>query len=276
MPREPRLHSPRYPGASDSDSGYPPFIKKTVMNIKSIAGAIRNESLRVVCFLRTGYYSRGERVNPDVPDANFQNHLKAYCFIRQFAAQKDVLDVGCGTGYGTAHLAEVAKSAVGIDISEAAVKWATKRYPSVPFVCMDAQRLEFPDRSFDLIVSAENFEHLSDQAAHARELARVLRHDGLCFVATPNPEMFVGHHNPYHTKENSFAELSDLFRPCFRKLTIVENTEEPDTPQGKAMREKRREAGEVGEVSFRDADATWLHNTHSFFCFCEQPQPFPE
>jgi ubiquinone/menaquinone biosynthesis C-methylase UbiE len=244
------------------------------VNIKSIAGAFRNESLRVVCFLRTGYYARGERVNPDVPDANFQNHLKVYRFMRQFAAQADVLDVGCGTGYGTAHLAEVAKSAVGIDISEAAVKWAAKRYPRVPFIRMDAQRLEFPDRSFDLIVSTENFEHLPDQAAHARELARILRPDGLCFVATPNPEMFVGHHNPYHTKENSFAELLALFQPCFRKLTIVENTDEPDTPQGKAMREKRREAGKVGEVSFRDADTTWLHNTHSFFCFWEQPQPF--
>jgi ubiquinone/menaquinone biosynthesis C-methylase UbiE len=244
------------------------------MKIKVIASAIRNESLRVACFLRTGYYARGERVNPDVPDANFQNHLKVYRFIRQFAAQKDVLDVGSGTGYGTAHLAEVAKSAVGVDISEAAVKWAKKRYPSVTFVRMDAQCLEFPDRSFDLIVSTENFEHLSDQAAHVRELARILRRDGLCFVATPNPEMFVGHHNPYHTKENSFEELVTLLQPCFRKLTIIENTEEPDTAQGKAMREKRTQAGKAGDISFQDADTTWLHNTHSFFCFCEQPLPF--
>jgi ubiquinone/menaquinone biosynthesis C-methylase UbiE len=246
------------------------------MKIQAVLNAIRNESLRVTFFLRTGYYARGERVNPDIPDKNFENHFKVYRFIRQFAARKDALDVGCGTGYGTAHLAEVAKSAVGIDISEAAIKWAKKRYPGVKFIRMDAQCLEFPDRSFDLIVSTENFEHLPDQAAHVKELARILRHDGLCFVATPNPEMFVGHHNPYHTKENSFKELTDLFRPYFRKLAIVENSEEPDTPQGKAMREKRRQSGEFGETAPQDADATWLHNTHSFFCFCEQPLSFPK
>lgn len=241
------------------------------MKTNALVDKIRNEGLRIACFLRTGYYSRGERVNPDVPDANFQNHLRVYRFMQQFAADQDVIDVGSGTGYGTALLAAVAKSVVGIDISESAVRWAKKRYPGVNYIRMNAQRLEFPDRSFGLIVSTENFEHLVDQRAHVGELARVLRPDGLCFVATPNPELSVGTRNPYHTKENSFDELKALFTNDFRSVTILENTQEPDTAEGQALRAKRRLEERVGVTALEGADSTWLSNTHSFFCFCRGP-----
>ena len=236
-----------------------------VSEIMTILEKTKNQGLRILLFLRTGYYSRGERVTPDIPDANFENHLKVYKFMRQFAIQKDVIDVGCGTGYGTAHLAEVAKSIVGIDISESAVKWARKRYPGVKYVQMDAQRLEFPDCSFDLIISTENFEHLADQKSHVQELARVLRPDGLCFVATPNPEMAMGKPNPYHTKENSFDELTQLFSPYFRELAILENTAMPPTERGRLAKDKRIMMGHIGLQKLDDVDdSTWVHNTHSF------------
>jgi len=59
-----------------------------------------------------------ERVHPDFEDANFINHRKAYQFISQWVADKVVLDMECGTGYGTAILAELAKHATGIDYSD--------------------------------------------------------------------------------------------------------------------------------------------------------------
>jgi O-antigen biosynthesis protein len=242
------------------------------MKTNDIVDKMRSECLRISCFLRTGYYSRGERVNPDVPDSNFQNHFKVYRFLRQFAIHKDVIDVGCGTGYGTAHLAEVARGIIGIDISESAIKWARKRYPGVQYLCMDAQHLQFPDRSFDLIVSTENFEHLANQRSNVKGLARILRPDGLCFVATPNPEMFTDVYNPYHTKENSFDELMDLFLGSFRKVMILENMAEPPTKAGQVMRQKRIEEGRVGIRTLANIDSTWLHNTHSFFCFCQDPK----
>jgi len=246
------------------------------MKTSVLMNKIRNESLRISYFLRTGYYSRGERVIPDFPDSNFQNHFKVYRFVQQFAVHKDVIDVGCGTGYGTAHLAEVAKSVVGIDISKSAIRWARNRYPASQFVCMDAQHLNFPDRSFDLIVSTENFEHLHDQKGHLEQLARILRPDGLCFVATPNPEMFSDFHNRYHTKENSFDELMELFRSHFQKITILENIEEPHTKEGQAMLNGRRQGGCMGISKPENIDITWLHNTHSFFCFCQEPRVYRE
>jgi 2-polyprenyl-3-methyl-5-hydroxy-6-metoxy-1,4-benzoquinol methylase len=193
--------------------------------------------------------------------------------MRQFAAGKDVLDVGCGTGYGTAHLADVAKSIIGIDYSASAIKWARKHYPTVDFLQMDAVRPQLPDKSFDLIVSNENFEHLPDQKKHTQELARLLRPDGLCFVATPNPEIFPGNHNRYHFKENTFSELTELFASCFADVSILENTMEPFTAEGKEMKAARLSRQEIGLASLPfSCDQTWLDNAASFFCFMRSPQ----
>jgi ubiquinone/menaquinone biosynthesis C-methylase UbiE len=244
---------------------------KTGILLGKIQRKLKTEGTRISCFLRTGYYSTSERVFPEIPDRNFENHYKVYRFMRQFATDKDVIDVGCGTGYGTAHLAEVAKSIIGIDLSKSAINWAKRRYPGVHYVQMDAQKLEFPDRTFDLIFSSENFEHLADQKSHVKELARILRADGLCFVATPNPELSTDSHNPYHTKENSFEELRELFLREFEKVTILENTLEPHTKEGKEMRASRIKKGSVGVTTLDGVDTTWLHNTHSFFCFCQHP-----
>src|SRR5450631_1439685 len=89
---------------------------------------------RGVYFLQTGYLHTGERVNPDFDNTNFQNHFKVYQFLLQFVAGKDVLDVGCGTGYGSDYLASAARSVIGIDLSSRAVAFARKRYTRAQFL----------------------------------------------------------------------------------------------------------------------------------------------
>ena len=176
-------------------------------------------------------------------------------------SNKIVLDVGCGTGYGTAIFAEHAAQAIGIDNSNSAISFAKRRYPKADFVRMNAQQLRFPDAAFDLIFSSENFEHLPDQASHLRELRRVLKSDGLCFIATPNPEAFAGNKpNPWHTKENTYQELTELFRPVFKDFVIVENSLSGKLDRGLTLRDSLVVFGHT-------LDTTHLSNTHSFFCF---------
>jgi SAM-dependent methyltransferase len=214
-----------------------------------------------IYFARTGYWHDGERVNPDFPGENFINHRKVYLFFSQLVSNKVVLDVGCGTGYGTAILAERAAQTIGIDNSNNAITFAKRRYPKVDFRHMNAQQLRFPDASFDLIFSSENFEHLPDQASHLRELRRVLKHGGLCFIATPNPEAFAGNKpNPWHTKENTYQELVGLFQPVFKDFVIVENSLSGKLDRGLTRRDSLVVFGHT-------LDTTYLSNTHSFFCF---------
>jgi SAM-dependent methyltransferase len=224
---------------------------------------VRRASRRGSHFLKTGYWHTHERVNPDFPDANFVNHFKVYKFTAQFVQGKRVLDVGSGTGYGSDYLARFASSVIGIDYSESAIRVSKARYSRPEFRVMDAHKLEFPDSSFDFIISTENFEHLSGQAAHLRELGRVLAPGGMALIATPNPEVSGGP-NKFHFKENSYEELRELLGPVFGKVEILENSlpHNLDRPHGKDP------ASEPLLIFAQPVDKTYLSNTHSFFCFC--------
>jgi ubiquinone/menaquinone biosynthesis C-methylase UbiE len=46
--------------------------------------------------------------------------------------------------------------------------------------------LPFADDSFDVVLSNHVIEHVEDQGEHLKELRRVLREDGICYLATPN------------------------------------------------------------------------------------------
>ena len=51
----------------------------------------------------------GERVIPGKVDADlFNEHFARYVYARAFCRGQKVLDTGCGAGYGTAYIAEVA------------------------------------------------------------------------------------------------------------------------------------------------------------------------
>lgn len=246
-------------------------------NTISLAGRILKKGIHV---LRTGYWHTGERCCPDYADGNFTNHFKVYRFASQFCDGKDVLDVGCGTGYGSSFLAGSARLVVGIDVSKSALRYARAHYQqsNLSFHKMNAEALEFADQKFDFIISTENFEHLRDQRANLREMSRVLKDDGTLLLATPNHEMFVGENNPYHTHEITYEELLQMVRGFFSEYVIAENLLQPSTKEGLHMKEerikKRFHGAELMLSPFlweSRIDTTWLSNTHSFFCFAKSP-----
>lgn len=231
--------------------------------------------------LRTGYWHTGERCCPAFPDENFVNHLKVYRFAAQFCGEKKILDVGCGTGYGTSHLAESSKNAVGIDFSRAAVRYARRNYrnSNLQFLRMSAESLTFPDQTFDFIISTENFEHLRNHRANLSEMSRVLTDGGSLLLATPNPEMFVATSNPYHTHEFSYQELLQIVQEFFSDCQICENLLAPPTEEGRRLREERQKRNALGSnlsveplLWGQRIDIDWLSNSHSFFCFARKPR----
>jgi 2-polyprenyl-3-methyl-5-hydroxy-6-metoxy-1,4-benzoquinol methylase len=242
---------------------------------------VRKALTRSAYTLRTGYWHTGERCCPDFPDENFVNHFKVYRFASQFCGARTVLDVGCGTGYGTSYLAESAKKAVGIDLSRQALRYARTHYRSskLEFLRMSAESLEFADRTFDLVLSTENFEHLHDQRANLRQMSRVLTDAGMLLLATPNPEMFVSIRNHYHTHEFVYDELVQILGEEFGEFWVCENQLSPPTEECRHMREDRERRGAVGINLSLDCslwgeriDTSYLSNTHSFFCFARKPR----
>jgi 2-polyprenyl-3-methyl-5-hydroxy-6-metoxy-1,4-benzoquinol methylase len=243
-----------------------------------VVARLRRRGQAILYYLLTGYRHTGERVHPFFGGNNYINHLRVYQFVRQFIANDEVLDVGCGVGYGTALLGRSAKGAVGIDLSLAAIREAYRYHSECQFFRMNAEELEFANESFDVIVSTENFEHLHNQPKHLAELARVIRKQGFCFIATPNPELSVGSSNPFHVKENTFSELRDLLSTHFSQVEIIEPTNLPTSSEGRAAREERFARGVHGtlvhpnfEIFGKTIDQTYLSNTHSFNCFVREP-----
>jgi ubiquinone/menaquinone biosynthesis C-methylase UbiE len=110
----------------------------------------------------------------------------------QFAAEQveggSVLDAGCGTGFGTALIANRAETSVGIDLKDKLLRYGREQYgrEGLEFVRMDVGRLGFADDSFDVVVADELLEHLPEHRPFLDEAARVLRPGGLFVCATVN------------------------------------------------------------------------------------------
>lgn len=170
----------------------------------------------------------GERLVPGQVDADLWNeHFSRYLFARRLARHKHVLDIGCGLGYGSAELAQVAAHVAGIDVSEEAVGIATESYrlPNLVFQAASAESIPYPDASFDLIVAFEVIEHLHNWDALLREARRLLSPGGQFIVSTPNRLYYAESRrlsgpNPYHVHEFDFEEFDSALSAHFPSVRM--------------------------------------------------------
>ncbi|MHB8464573.1 MAG: class I SAM-dependent methyltransferase [Acidimicrobiales bacterium] len=111
-------------------------------------------------------------------------HVARYRFAASYVAERVVVDIACGTGYGTAMLAAGSPvSVVGVDISPDAVAHALAHYAG-EYVVGDVTTFG-DDEAYDLVVSFETIEHVEDAAAALANLHRILRPSGQLIVSSP-------------------------------------------------------------------------------------------
>lgn len=113
-----------------------------------------------------------------------------------------ILDVGCGTGINLLEAARVlgpCRKLVGVDISPGMVKVARQKARAAgvasAFMVGDAEALELPDGSFDLVICNSAYHWFGDRGRAIKELARVLRPGGqllLTTLAAPGYEEWIG------------------------------------------------------------------------------------
>ncbi len=162
----------------------------------------------------------GERFTPECVREIWLEHWHRYAFALPLARGKRVLDAACGEGYGSALLATVASSVMGLDISEQTIAHAAARYgeaAALSFRCADVAALDgYADGSFDLIVSFETLEHLYAQEAMLDGFARLLAPGGVLLVSTPDRRTYSdipGFRNEHHVRE--------LYRDEFEALLVA-------------------------------------------------------
>jgi len=158
----------------------------------------------------------GERTIPDLDIENywFRRHQVVYQRLAPRCAGREVLEAGCGEGYGADLIAGIARRVIAVDYDEAAVAHVRSRYARVQVMQANLAQLPLPDASVDVVVNFQVIEHLWDQAQFVSECARVLRPSGLLMVSTPNRITFSPGRdtpiNPFHTRELNACELTQL------------------------------------------------------------------
>ena len=106
-----------------------------------------------------------------------------------------VLDVGCGYGQYSGMLGA---NYIGVDREKSALEVCRKKFPSKVFLEMDATKLDFPDNSFDLVISTLMFHHLTDEQfiQAVKEIKRILKPGGrfyLVDIVMPTYLKVLGH-----------------------------------------------------------------------------------
>ncbi len=168
----------------------------------------------------------GERLTQDAGMQVELEHLHRYFLAREVARGLDVLDVAAGEGYGSAFLAQTARSVVGVDCDAASVAHASAAYgaANLRFLSGDARRLPLPDAAFDLVVSFETLEHFGEHDAFLAEVRRVLRPGGRLLLSTPERDTYSPADtaaNPYHVRELSRVEFGALLRRHFAHVAVL-------------------------------------------------------
>jgi ubiquinone/menaquinone biosynthesis C-methylase UbiE len=157
-------------------------------------------------------------------------HLHRYQEVVNFIKPNDtVLDIACGTGYGTHLISTKTKGKViGGDIDREAIEdckneWGGLNIPNLVFQQLDGTALPFENESLDMVVSFETIEHTTQYNEMIGEFVRVLKKGSYALISTPNilinsPSGVV--ENKFHTQEFTYEELNAILKQHFTTYTI--------------------------------------------------------
>lgn len=103
---------------------------------------------------------------------------------------KRVLDLGCGYGWHCAYAMEQgAASVMGIDLSEKMLATAREknRFPQVQYACMSIEDIDFPEDSFDIVLSSLALHYVKSFAGVAKRVRRCLSPGGAFVFSAEHP-----------------------------------------------------------------------------------------
>jgi len=175
----------------------------------------------------------GEQVIPEVMDSSseiqrltLEVHFERYHMAHDWLAGRfqgrriRLLDLACGTGYGSNILSGIGR-VLGVDIDEKAVAYAKRRYKNVntSFRTGNADDHSFLESlgEFDAVVSFATIEHLEDHYAYLRWVRSVLRPGGVFVVSFPST-FTRDWAAPHHKRDISRSAARRLFQNCGFKV----------------------------------------------------------
>lgn len=108
---------------------------------------------------------------------------------------KQVLDLGCGYGWHCIYAMENgASSVVGVDISKKMLEVAKDKtpFPQVDYHCCAMEDVDFPEASFDVILSSLAFHYVADFEKLIKKIYKMLKPAGQLIFTVEHP-VFTAH-----------------------------------------------------------------------------------
>ena len=163
----------------------------------------------------------GERLHEDAPlfGVDLLRHRAAYreaARVAREARARRLLELGSGAGYGAVELATDFPGLVAIDRIDPS---AANRGQGPRFLRADVAALPLARGCFDLALSFQVIEHLTEPHTYLEALSAAIVEDGVVLISTPNADFSDGE-NPFHVKEYTAAELAALLAPHFGSVEI--------------------------------------------------------
>jgi len=153
-------------------------------------------------------------------------HFCAYRFAKDYVFNKDILDIGCGEGYGSYFLAGFAKKVGAIDYDKEIISYAKNKYQkdNLEFYAIDVKDLSSFSNKFDAICSFQVIEHISDTKAFLEQIKDLLAGKGIFICSTPNRSDASPNSdtplNRFHVKEYLINEFKELLGTHFSKVEV--------------------------------------------------------
>ena len=161
-----------------------PFSYGTSGKNTDQVGSVTDEEMTLEYFdtLSSRFKKHGGVLNPNADTRPILTELVDYNSLRG----KKVLDIATGPGIFLVEFAKVGALATGIDITSYAIKHASRnlelRNLKADVIKMDAQKLEFPDATFDYVHAWGCVMHMPDTEKAMREIHRVLKPHGKALI----------------------------------------------------------------------------------------------
>lgn len=149
-----------------------------------------------------------------------------YANIGKLAQGKDVLDVGCGTGFGMLQFLPYAKRVVGLEPDPYAVAFARTAFPFLDVVEARVDGAELSVGTFDLIVMVEVLEHIGWWRMALANVRKLLKPGGQ-FVMTAKNSNADLHRNELHEREWTAQELASSLKEFFPEVKLCDYRLQP-------------------------------------------------
>ncbi len=184
-----------------------------------------------------------------------------------------LLDVSCGTGSLLAAARDRAVDAVGVDLSDEAVKLAKRFAPSAEVAVGAGEALAFRDGSFDYVSCLGSLEHFLDMGKGLEEMKRVAKPAARFCIMVPNQDFIgwkvLGHQGTAQQDINEHLLPLKAWRQLFERHGLVVLRVVPDRwhairwrsppPNGGRHGVARFVIGPVLEAGWRPVPLPWQY-----------------